>query len=1349
MARQGKIKIHQFHSGSSVVDAVTNCMFFVQSIVKDFGFESDIFVEHVDPALSERIRRLEDLRVAESDLLLIHHSMGHDAFARLAELRCRKFFVYHNITPPQYFDESDPTHAYVLKGYSQLSQFRDIVESAIAVSTFNRQQLSRRGFDNVTVIPLLRDFTAVRHAPHSKTPYHDERAVFRLLFVGRLVPHKCQHELIEFVDKVRSIGRVPLGLVLVGKFDEAGGYKSHLCALARRSGLERHIKITGQVTNEELFGWYRAASAYVSLSEHEGFGVPLVEAMAFDLPVVAYASAAVAETLGGAGITISRKDPGSIVEPLIRLSEDRSFRGEVIRSQRQRLLRFGRMRIASELRRWLIGVGAYDDAGEDSGLDAEIDDRPRAGRTHYVIEGPFETSYSLAIVNRNIALALDRRKASTAYIEPTEGVADYSVDAVAAARLPLEIRELVRPTPVTAQRIVTIRNTYPPRPNGMLGDLRLLHLAWEESAIPAALAGLMNLHLDGALVPSEYSKRAIRNSGVRLPIAVIGHGIDHSGMMPRMIDGRAERGPVTHALPFTFLHISSGLARKGIEELITAYCLAFSSRDPVLLVIKTFDNPTNTIDSWATRLTSRSKHSPAIQTIFEELDERQMDFLYEVADAVVLPSRGEGFNLPAAEGMARGLPVIVTRHSGHLDFCNDENCFLIDCAYEFSASHLKISNSFWARPAIEQLVGTLKTAYRDGRSSETMTAARALRGRQDASRLRWREVAERVDSFVGYLEKRPVMNRKLRLGWVSTYNARCGIATHSEHLLEFFDKDAFDIAILADDQEAMGPDPDNIVRLWSKDGSGLPRVTNHLINEEFDAAFFQYNAAFFDADYFADALVALSGAGINTFVMLHRTRHLENYHSLFSHRKLTSALQSCTRIFVHGLDDVNRLHECGLTESVVLLAHGVIERPPINMDAARSLLGLSDFSPVIGTFGFLLPGKGLTELIHGFALILRARPSAYLLMLNADYPTPESQQQRERCLALVRQLEIENHVRLINEFLDIEETLLLLSACDAIVFPYRQSEESASGAVRLGLATGRPVLTTPLPIFSDLSDIVCQLPGTEAWEIAEGVLSLLDDEDRKSDILRRQRDWVGANSWAAQAARISNIIHGCFEEARGVELRPPRRVGSALTLEPEPAGHAHGASGVSPEADLVAAQQFLARRGPGSRSRRSAEGGNLPPPPTARTGSILQSIRNGPGFIPGTGSWLVSRADRARDTRDWLSAAQYYQKALDQKPDNPPIWVQYGHALKESGNLAEAEKAYRKSLEFGAGVADTHLQLGHVLKIQGRKIEASAAYLRALVLDPALEHATLELKGLGWTNGRIELALRREHSGAG
>src|ERR1700741_480060 len=226
MARQNKVKVHQFHSTSSVGDGVTNCLFFVQSMLKSLGFESEVFSERVDPALSDRVRRLEDLRLTKTDLLLIHHSMGHDAFSRLAGLQCRKFLRSHNITPPRFFEEHDPYHAYALKGYSQLSLFRDIVESAIAVSSFNARQLAQRGFDNITVIPLLKDFAAIRDAPHSKAPYYDQTAVFRLLFVGRLVPHKFQHELIDFADQIRSLGRVPLELVLVGHFDAANRYKS-------------------------------------------------------------------------------------------------------------------------------------------------------------------------------------------------------------------------------------------------------------------------------------------------------------------------------------------------------------------------------------------------------------------------------------------------------------------------------------------------------------------------------------------------------------------------------------------------------------------------------------------------------------------------------------------------------------------------------------------------------------------------------------------------------------------------------------------------------------------------------------------------------------------------------------------------------------------------------------------------------------------------------------------------------------------------------------------------------------------------------------------------------------------
>src|SRR5207244_1443386 len=110
----------------------------------------------------------------------------------------------------------------------------------------------------------------------------------------------------------------------------------------------------------ELFGWYRAANAYVSLSEHEGFGVPLVEAMAFDVPVIAYASSAVPDTLGDAGIALAAKDPATMLAALTRLHEDRRHRTQVIQSQRGRLLRFSRKRIEAELRRWLVGVGACE-----------------------------------------------------------------------------------------------------------------------------------------------------------------------------------------------------------------------------------------------------------------------------------------------------------------------------------------------------------------------------------------------------------------------------------------------------------------------------------------------------------------------------------------------------------------------------------------------------------------------------------------------------------------------------------------------------------------------------------------------------------------------------------------------------------------------------------------------------------------------------------------------------------------------------------------------------------------------------------------------------------------------------
>jgi tetratricopeptide (TPR) repeat protein len=119
----------------------------------------------------------------------------------------------------------------------------------------------------------------------------------------------------------------------------------------------------------------------------------------------------------------------------------------------------------------------------------------------------------------------------------------------------------------------------------------------------------------------------------------------------------------------------------------------------------------------------------------------------------------------------------------------------------------------------------------------------------------------------------------------------------------------------------------------------------------------------------------------------------------------------------------------------------------------------------------------------------------------------------------------------------------------------------------------------------------------------------------------------------------------------------------------------------------------------------------------------------------------LARGDQARDAGRWDLAARHYRRALERMPKAPATWVQYGHALKESGDPAAAEAAYRRALALDPQTADTWLQLGHALKLQGRLEEAGAAYARCLALAPVLPYPKDELAALGWTGERIAAAL--------
>ena len=171
--------------------------------------------------------------------------------------------------------------------------------------------------------------------------YHDGR--LNLLFVGRGVPHKKQDEAIETLRYYKDHINKEVRLILVGNMKPSYGRKLH--RLVERYGLQDDVVFTGSVSNEELCTWYQTADLLLCLSEHEGFCVPLVEAMIFDKPVFAYACAAVPETVGKAGVLLQDKRPDRVAAVIheTMTNEHRLNALSVARPQRLKELSYGQI----------------------------------------------------------------------------------------------------------------------------------------------------------------------------------------------------------------------------------------------------------------------------------------------------------------------------------------------------------------------------------------------------------------------------------------------------------------------------------------------------------------------------------------------------------------------------------------------------------------------------------------------------------------------------------------------------------------------------------------------------------------------------------------------------------------------------------------------------------------------------------------------------------------------------------------------------------------------------------------------------------------------------------------------
>jgi glycosyltransferase involved in cell wall biosynthesis len=244
----------------------------------------------------------------------------------------------------------------------------------------------------------------------------------------------------------------------------------------------------------------------------------------------------------------------------------------------------------------------------------------------------------------------------------------------------------------------------------------------------------------------------------------------------------------------------------------------------------------------------------------------------------------------------------------------------------------------------------------------------------------------------------------------------------------------------------------------------------------------------------------------------------------FSLGSIASALSKATRLYVHGVADLNRLKDFGLLENVCLFPQGLLPTPVSNVAAIRQSLGISDSKKIVASYGFLLPHKGLPQLIQAFAKLRQQDDSLHLLLLNALYPVSESSQELEHCRALIAQLGIGRDVTMVTDFLADEACAAHLQIADLIVYPYQQTQESSSAAVRMGIASGVAVAVTPLTIFDDVGDAVYRLPGTLPVDLATGIRTILHDADLQRTQISQARAWAQSRQWPWLSNRLLNLI---------------------------------------------------------------------------------------------------------------------------------------------------------------------------------------------------------------------------------
>ncbi|HTV12267.1 MAG TPA: glycosyltransferase [Acidimicrobiales bacterium] len=339
------MRVDQYLPSFAPYDAIGAHALQVRKALRLAGYRSEIWAAEIHGALRAQARPFgEDLERCRERLLLYQCSTSSPLanwLAARAKAGEPLLSQYHNITPPRYFERWDRSAARAMEqARDELAALASAVGLAMAVSVFNERELTECGYLRTAVCPLLVDLEAYHRPPRSSTLERLRRRKARSgaqwLFVGRFVPNKCQHDVIAAFAAYRYVFDHRARLTLAG-WGGQPRYRSALERLARQLELGESVELVEGADEADLLAYWEVSDVFVCMSEHEGFCVPVLEAMELGVPVVAYSAAAVPETLGEAGVLLEDKKPIAVA---------RAVHEVCTTGARERLVAAGRARAA-------------------------------------------------------------------------------------------------------------------------------------------------------------------------------------------------------------------------------------------------------------------------------------------------------------------------------------------------------------------------------------------------------------------------------------------------------------------------------------------------------------------------------------------------------------------------------------------------------------------------------------------------------------------------------------------------------------------------------------------------------------------------------------------------------------------------------------------------------------------------------------------------------------------------------------------------------------------------------------------------------------------------------------------